>query len=365
MLSRSRQAIGNPFVIAISLATLAGPLPVAGQDFAVQCSIPEETVEPSRFFRELQIKALELNQSACLHFDRRAVGESGAQLSDLYLRFAIDAQAVASAAFTELPINAVDVPFGHFIEQLAQSTTRSLRLPEFIVETGDYDDEWLIFHFDDPVRSGSIASENDNASCRPSFRAGCEVVLDDLALAINYYKVSHESMTAAHALTRVNQMSDQWDRFLDTGRSQTLLDLSLTSILERGHFNRGTLVGPPSRQWSLLHPDFGYEHADAAPFGQRDRLAVIVEWIGVNWWGDTSPLKIPFGVSLASVYADRPATTSVGHGLLFHFDNKYSIGWTTRDDNGSFFFSVDLLRLIDNKRERLMRYKRKLERDYR
>jgi hypothetical protein len=231
------------------------------------------------------------------------------------------------------------------------------------VGLSDEPDAWLAFHFDDPAFAGRLAERGDNAACRAGFRATCDAVLDDLANAINYYRFSYASLKAAEAVDGLNRLSDRWDSFLDSGRSQTILDLTVTTAIERRGFRQGFLVAPPKRQWTLMHPDLGYEHIPGAPSGQRDSLSIVFEWFGVNWWSSDSPLgNIPFGVSLASVYADRPDLPSAGHGLVLHFDNRYSLGWTRRGGSDGFFVSIDLLRLVDNKRERLDRYRRKLDR---
>jgi hypothetical protein len=345
---------------AISAVLLS--VPGFGANLEFRCSVPEADFARSRFFQELQIKALEVNETVCLDSIRGSRVASDQNRNSLLLAFGIEVRKAATDALAGLPIDRLWVPFDHFIEQLSQGGYARLRLPEFTVEVTGDEDEWLIFHFDDPVRSGRIRDEAFGVACQRDFGANCDEVLDDLAAAINNYKYSYESLTAADTVAALDGLAEQWDRFLDAGRSQTLLDLSLTTVFERRHLRRGFLVAPPNRQWSLLHPDVAFEHAGDASSGERDQLTVVVEWIGVNWWGEVSPIGIPFGVSLASVYADRPAIGSVGHGLVFHLDNKYSIGWTSRSGRDSILVSIDLLQLIDNKRERLKRYQRKLQR---
>jgi hypothetical protein len=168
---------------------------------------------------------------------------------------------------------------------------------------------------------------------------------------------------AAEVASRLDETAAEWDEFLTSGRSQTPLDLMLTTMLERRHLRREYLVGPPIRQWSLLHPGLVVERvSDAAP-GHQLGLSVAVEWIGVNWWSERSPLfGVPFGVSLTTVISNRLGTSSVGHGVSLHFDNRYSLGWSNRDGVDGYFLSIDLLKLVDDRRRRLERYRQRLER---
>jgi hypothetical protein len=348
--------------LAVAALVCAVMAPTAGaQPAAVPCAVPEQVFVRSQHFAELQVQALELNQENCLAFIQGDGGDTEADRRARFLAFGLQTRTVAAAAFSDLAIADITVPFDHFVGQLAGIESFGTGLPELRVERGDSADDWLIFHFDDPARSGRLPVASDNAACRSRFNANCDQVLKDLAAAVNYYKYAAETLSAAATVEKLNRMSDQWDRFLDRGRSQTLLDLGLTTVLERQNLNRGYLVPPPKRQWALLHPSLAYEHVSGAPSGESDSLTFVVEWFGVNWWGDDSPLgRIPFGVSIASVHGDRAGIASAGHGLLLHFDNKYSLGWTRRHGADGFYFSIDLVRLIDNKRERLERYRRRL-----
>lgn len=349
--------------VAVTLIACALSESVVGQPTEA-CTVPETGLIRSRHFRELQLAALDLNQTMCRASDRGRTAGVEPDLRLNYLNFAIQVRELAVAAFSGIPIDDLAVPFDRFVADLSRPYESGLQLPTFRVERGDDPDDWLIFHFDDRSRSGRIVAKQDNGKCRSRFAANCDAVLDDLATAINYYKYSHASLSAAESADKLDRMAAEWDSFLDQGRSQTLLDLSLTTALERRHFRQGVLIAPPKRQWTLLHPDMAFEHIRQARAGQRDALSVVVEWLGVNWWSSDSPLAdIPFGVSLVSVYADRPDVPSAGHGVVFHFDNKYSVGWTRRHGMDGVFVSIDLLRLIDNKGERLNRYRRRLEAD--
>jgi hypothetical protein len=347
--------------IAATLSAWALSASVAGQPIET-CTVPETSLVRSRHFHELQLEALNVNKTLCMAIDRERTADLDADQRAQLLNFARKLRDVANAALAGLPIDNLSEPFDRFVTDSSERDDFWRQLPAFRVELGDDPNHWLMFHFDDRSRAGRIATKQANGACRSRFNADCDAVLDDLASAINYYKYSQTSRTADATADSLDRMSERWDVFLDSGRSQTMLDLSLTTALERRQFQRGFLIAPPKRQWTLLHPDLAYEHIRRAPAGQRDELTLVIEWFGVNWWSSDSPLAdIPFGVSLVSVYADRPEMPSAGHGLVFHVDNKYSIGWTRRRGSEGLFVSIDLLRFVDNKRERLNRYRHKLE----
>lgn len=136
----------------------------------------------------------------------------------------------------------------------------------------------------------------------------------------------------------ISTMQKDWRKFIKDARYQTPLDVWFTTALQYDRFNGDYLVGPPRWQAFLLRPSIVYEHINELEKGGREDVSLAIEWAGINWW------KAGFGVSLTSIYHDRKETDSIGHGLTFHIKNSYSIGYVHRDDdNGSFFFNIDLL----------------------
>jgi hypothetical protein len=286
-----------------------------------------------------------------------------AHLRQRYRDFAVYTRATAMGAFSPSPIERLELPFDDLVSRFSDQQFAVDQLPELNVHLSDRVDEWLVFHFDDRVRAGYIAQASDDRACTSRLGVSCSEALDDLALAFNAYKAKAESRSAAAAAAALGQLADEWDTFLAEGRSQTPLDLVLTTALERRHLRQGGLSGPPLRQWSMLRPGLVFEHAPESAAGSRNAFAVAVEWFGVNWWSDRSPLfGMPFGVSLTTVYSTRPDQAGAGHGLALHFDNNYTVGWTRRAGERSWFFSVDLMKLADNRQQRLERYRQRLRR---
>jgi len=344
-------------ISALGAATVLlalGAAQALAQDVAVNCDIPEDK-EIARHFPQLQKKARAINGAACLALLSRDFERFGARQNNLYWQFGVNTKATAKSAFTSAGIQNLDVPFDDWIERISTSDFKSKVLPKFSVDAPPGPS--LVFHFDNTSKRGTLSDRDDN-TCSWNNETSCVALLDDFAIAVNNYKFSYATLTADDTAIKLTELSSQWDDFLTNSRSQTLLDLGLTTFMERKHFKKGYLVGPPKRQWSLLKPNLVIEHANDAPSGERDKLTVAIEWVGVNWWSDDSPVfGKPFGISLASIYADRPGYESVGHGVMIHFDNKYSLGWASRSGDNSFYFSLDLLKFVEDQQKQFDRYK--------
>lgn len=147
----------------------------------------------------------------------------------------------------------------------------------------------------------------------------------------------------------------KWDKFSDNSRFQTYIDVAFTSWVYRDHFSRSDdLITPPPLQLYALRPSLVYEHLSDAPNGDRDEVAIALEWLGFNAWD----LKIPFGVSVTSVYSDRAEGKSVGHGLTFHVNNSFSFGFANRGSgDNSFYVNFELMDWFGENQDMLKRYR--------
>ena len=95
------------------------------------------------------------------------------------------------------------------------------------------------------------------------------------------------------------------------------------------------------------------QYIDHASDGEQMKEALAVEWLGVNYWN----WKIPFGISAVSTYADRASVKDISHGLMFHVNNKYSFGLTRNGDDNGIFFTLDLLKLFEDKQSNFTKYR--------
>ena len=320
---------------------------------------PDVQNPASRFFPDIQARARELSLSPelCLALLSGDTASFESVQNRQYREFGIAAKLAAGRFLDGPQFRDWERPFDAWIEQISVGGFNNKQIPSFSSTPSITTPPESWFFFDDTARRGILEDLSED-SCGAGGDLNCKAIVDDLGNAINDYNLSYRVHTLNSTGRTLDKLSGQWDRYLESARAQTILDLALTSYLERKHFRAGYLVGPPPRQWSLLRPNLVVEHAGDAPQGEKDKLTVAVEWIGVNWWDERSPLfDIPFGISLASIYADRPDIDSGGHGVMLHIDNKYSLGWATRSGDSSFFFSVDLLKFVENKEAQFNRYK--------
>jgi hypothetical protein len=150
----------------------------------------------------------------------------------------------------------------------------------------------------------------------------------------------------------LGQLQSGWKAFIKDARYQTPLDVWFTTTLQSNKFHGTDLTGPPQWQAFLLRPSIVYEHINDLEKGNKDDVSLALEWVGINWW------QTGIGVSVTSVYNDRPETSAVGTGFTLHIKNKYSFGYIHRkDDKGSFFFNLDLLEVFGEKKEVYKKYK--------
>ncbi|NOR57222.1 MAG: hypothetical protein GQ474_01715 [Sulfurimonas sp.] len=181
----------------------------------------------------------------------------------------------------------------------------------------------------------------------------CEEAFDDISMAFNTYREHYNDYVTDKNKVLLEDMSLDWKRFVNKARNQTLLDVWATTTINSGHYKKDHLVSPATTQYFFLHPGLVYEHVSAAPVGEKDKISIAMEWIGINWWD----LKVPVGLSWVSTYSDRAEVSSVGQGVMIYVDNKYSLGWTYRKQGNGIFFSLDILKLFSNKKQQFEQYK--------
>ena len=181
----------------------------------------------------------------------------------------------------------------------------------------------------------------------------CLESLNDFGKAFGHYRAGYDSLFSADSnLNLLKELGSEWDGFLGVSKHQTVWEVALTTHVQRNHFKADHIVGPPDLQMIALHPRLVYSHSDAAVDGEQQSVGLAVEWIGFNFW----KWKIPLGASIASVYVDRASTPDVGHGVMLHINNTYSIGWADHHGEDSFYVSLDLLKLFSDGKKTFGRY---------
>jgi len=214
------------------------------------------------------------------------------------------------------------------------------------------------FYFTLPDEIRSEVSEQLDPDCAKinadtASYADCKAALRDAARAFNAYSYSYDMFRKEKNAKQLDLLGERWDDYLEKARAQTLWDVMFTTWMHNDYYHQSKLVAPASTQYFILKPQVVYENVFDADKGDRSKIGLGVEWIGINWWD----LKVPFGVSILSVYSDYQSLSSVGHGLLFTFDNRYSIGLTRRGSETGVVATIDLLKFMQDKKEKLEQYK--------
>lgn len=330
-------------VLTFSLVLSVSPFGAAEDDINYCENVPAPDIS---IFTELSEQALTLGPRLC----KAMLGADDAHHAELsnaverqlaeFIDFA--EQAAQSDGLEEIDLSG---QFAGLRSVTAANSITSKQLPRLSVEDVDYQ----TVHF--PGVSGRV--DWSGASCPPN---GCLTTLRDYRDAFNSYQAPYRGTSAAIAAGHIDALNDEWSEFLDNARTQTSAGLILTTVMERDHFKKRHLVGPPERQWIALKPSLVYTSVERTIGGNDTGLGLSIEWVGVNWWN----LPVPVGVSLASFYSDLESDDDLGHGLMFHVANRVSIGVAKHDGDTGMYFSLDLQRLFKNDKNRLEGFKARM-----
>lgn len=331
----------------------------------IKFSCINDVAEDSKYFPEILVAARKLNQTICdaiLVPTRKSIGDGFPR--DEVSAFGVLVKRNVSSKFVNVNLNNLKEQLDFFELTLSSGNQYPKAMPRFVVQIGAKGprDETHDYFFNGAHDSAGVLTQQDEKKCLEDkkLNANCLTVLEELDKAIFPYQRNANAFTAYETRIQLVGLSNQWDSYFESARAQTFADIAVTTIFEKKHFNHDYLVGPPERQWFVLHPNIVVENVQAAPDGENTKPALAIEWIGVNWWQD-SIIGIPFGVSVTSIYSDRPGVDDVGLGATLYFDNKYAIGYVNHGGDDGFFLSMDLLKLFEDNRKQADRYRNKIK----
>ena len=312
---------------------------------------------PSRF-KKLEELALKTDSALCKLMLLQE--ERDVEVRNQLLKFSTDAQNILLDSFSNESVRyAISYQFGLFENEIVKISeeiqnnnyprldTTSVEQTLYFTVPGRSQESVINNNFDPACKKVTGDTENEMPF------DSCIEALSDAADAFNNYEKSVRRYRAAQNEPKLKYLRSTWDRYLEKARAQTFLDVWVTSAIHDDYYSQRRLVAPHPRQYFLFRPQVVYEINPDTKKGDRNQVGLSLEWFGVNWWD----LKVPFGVSAISVYADYEQEKSVGHGLQLTFDNSYSFGWVKRDDSDGVFISFDLLKLWEDKREKLAQYR--------
>lgn len=164
----------------------------------------------------------------------------------------------------------------------------------------------------------------------------------------------------AQADQLISIKDDEWNRYIEKSRSQTLFDIAVTTFAYEITYGKQPDVfsSPPKVQWFFMHPSVTIENVKGALDGDESKEALALELLGFNYWKDAC-FGYACGASLIVNYADRNGIEDRGWGAMFHIDNSYSFGVTKHGSETGIFITVDLLKLFQDKKSSFAQYKEK------
>lgn len=205
-------------------------------------------------------------------------------------------------------------------------------------------------------------TEQNETFCHAHYQSACGDVLRGLEASTNAYKKALEISVIGKMLPLVKFHDQSWTEFYTKSRSQTFTDLLLQTYFDKERLIKPEFVSPSEKQYFMLHPSVVVENVSDALDGQQVTEGLALEWIGINWWRQCPLLiGIACGVSVISLFSDRAGVDDFGHGIMLHFANKYSIGFTDHNGSEGVFITADLLKAFENKNERLQAWKTKTQ----
>jgi hypothetical protein len=150
----------------------------------------------------------------------------------------------------------------------------------------------------------------------------------------------------------------EWMDYIDNARAQTYFDIGITTWLyEIAHGKEPDIFSsPPQFQYFTLRPMAIIENVNEAVDGQQTKSSLALEVFGVNAWNDAC-LGYACGTSFIITHVDRAEVDKFGWGFAFHVENDFSFGFTKHGDDTGFFVTVDLLKLIIDKKSSFKQYK--------
>ncbi len=208
-------------------------------------------------------------------------------------------------------------------------------------------------------------TDDQNNTCLRELSKSCSDAVEDWSSAVSTYKGSVVRLTAEAVSLLAVEYSKEWERFYNEARAQTFIDTFYTANRYSRELAGDSFVKPPKTQYFLFRPGVVLEYIKDANDGEQFRETLSFEWYGFNYWkGCPYIFEKACGISLVSTYSDRASADDHGFGLMFHYDNNMSLGVVKGmqdDEDVGYFVTIDLLKAVENKQERVRAWKKELK----
>ena len=141
----------------------------------------------------------------------------------------------------------------------------------------------------------------------------------------------------------------EWNAYLYATQFQYPWELMLNRYKDNKSAERddyGNEIGireAPKKKRIFLHPDVGVQYVSGQVKGEHLIPTLTFQWCGIQKWDSYSENGIVGlrGVSLVTTVADHKNVSSIGHGLMAHY-NSYSVALTSHSGKLAITLNLNL-----------------------
>jgi hypothetical protein len=293
----------------------------------------------------------------------RAIAKDGVTEKELYntlLDFHLKLKQDAVKAMPQLAehLNIFDKPLFEVQGEVATGM-----IPDYIIDYTDPLDPSVVggieFYYQGNGRREGVKVPKVNAeSCIKDEECAKALIAYRKILKDVYRPLAAEPLQLTYDFLTLKDK--EWTTYIEDARSQTFVDIVVTSWLYEWAFGKGDhdFRSPPKVQWFALRPNVLIENVSSAADGDQVKESLALEVIGLNYWEDAC-FGLACGASIIVNYSDRNGVDDTGWGLMLHVDNSYSFGVTDHGGETGLFVTVDLLKLFQDKKSSFDDYKEK------
>lgn len=177
----------------------------------------------------------------------------------------------------------------------------------------------------------------------------CEIAVQEFRSIYNIAQSLIAQPPAREVSKNLAVLEQQWTTYFQESKSQTIWELWANGKMFKHNNIKLEYAEPPSYQLVIMHPTLVVENVKDAVDGDQLKEAIMMELIGADWWGQDK-WYIPSGFAVVSTYSDRAGVDDWGYGVSINFKSNLSIGATDRDGDVGFFITLDLLKIIQDKK---------------
>lgn len=206
-----------------------------------------------------------------------------------------------------------------------------------------------------------------STECQLAYRNAVDALrISELTYRCITYMVQSKALNRAQVYFK--ERNKQWDIYFNASIPQWPWELAINGYCYgKEHAADKGSNPPPENQIIFLHPDVVIEYVPEADDGQQFEPAVMMEWLGADFWTWNSANQsgpffgYPLGIGFVSTFADRADMNDLSWGGILHINHTFNVGVTVRDGDIGYFVSANLSKLFMN--EQVSREKLKQIRD--